>query len=206
VEARKSTAKWQAFVNLRIAKVEGNYEGLFRGDNGQDDPNISSLFDLPVEAMADPARDLTGREQFLIGPLPSDRTLVANIGYSYVFDFGLNLGVLSRIQTGTPLTTYLAHPVYENAGEIPEYGRGSEGRTPTTYTFDLSLSYVWKIPGTKNQALTFRSDIFNVFNTQKEVTYDTNADLGLGAGNPNYMKALTWDTARQVRLGVKYSF
>jgi hypothetical protein len=102
--------------------------------------------------------------------------------------------------------------VYENAGEIPEYGRGSEGRTPTTYTFDLSLSYHWKIPGTKNQALTFRGDVFNIFNTQKPISYDTNADTGLGQSNPNYMRVANnnggaaYDAARQVRLGVKYTF
>lgn len=206
VEARKTTAKWTGFLNLRISKVEGNYEGLFRGDNGQDDPNISSLFDLPVEALEDPARGLTGREQFLIGSLPSDRTIVANLGYSYTFDLGLNLGFVGRIQTGTPITSYLAHPVYENAGEVPVYGRGTEGRTPTSYTFDTSVSYTWKIPGTKRQSLTFRGDVFNLFNSQKVTSYDTNVDLGLGASNPNYMKPITWDTARQVRLGVKYSF
>ena len=206
VEIKKTSGKYTGFVNFRMAKLEGNYEGLYRGDNGQDDPNISSLFDLPVEALADPARGLTGREQFLIGSLPTDRTFVANLGFTYAFDFGLNLGLLSKIQTGQPLTTYLAHPVYENAGEIPEYGRGTEGRAPTTYTVDMSLSYVFKIPGTKNQALTFRSDVFNIFNTQRITSYDTNADLGLGAGNPNYMKPASFDPGRQVRLGVKYTF
>jgi len=32
--------------NYRIAKLLGNYEGSFRNDNGQNDPNISSLFDF----------------------------------------------------------------------------------------------------------------------------------------------------------------
>ena len=206
LEARKTTPKWTAFANLRFAKLEGNYEGLYRNDNGQDDPNISSLFDLPVEALADPARGLNGTEQFQSGPLPSDRKLVANIGYTYVFDMGLNVGAVSRIQTGTPKTAYLAHPVYENAGEIPFGGRGGLGRTPTSYLFDVSLSYVIRIPGTKTQAVTFRGDVFNIFNQQVVQTYDTNLDIGLGSTNVNFGKALTFDTARQVRLGVKYTF
>ena len=30
-------------ANYRFAKLYGNYEGLFRNDNGQSDPGISSL-------------------------------------------------------------------------------------------------------------------------------------------------------------------
>ena len=33
-------------ANFRFAKLYGNYEGLFRNDNGQSDPGISSLFDF----------------------------------------------------------------------------------------------------------------------------------------------------------------
>lgn len=207
LEARKATSKYSAFMNLRFSKLEGNYEGLYRGDNGQQDPNISSLYDLPVEAMADAGRGLTGREQFLIGSLPTDRTVVANIGFSYVLDMGLSLGVLSRIQTGTPITSYLAHPVYGNAGEIPQYGRGSEGRLPTTYSFDTTTAYTLKLKG--KMALTFRADIFNLFNAQKITALNTNLDVGKGTTNPNYMLPLAiggYETGRRVRLGVKFAF
>ncbi len=46
-EVNKSMSKgWQMRANYRIAKLYGNYEGSFRNDNGQNDPNISSLFDF----------------------------------------------------------------------------------------------------------------------------------------------------------------
>ncbi len=46
-EVNKSFSKnWQLRANYRIAKLFGNYEGSFRNDNGQSDPNISSLFDF----------------------------------------------------------------------------------------------------------------------------------------------------------------
>ena len=46
-EVNKSFSKnWQLRANYRIAKLFGNYEGTFRNDNGQSDPNISSLFDF----------------------------------------------------------------------------------------------------------------------------------------------------------------
>ena len=140
-ELRKATSKYNAFMNMRLSKLEGNYEGLFRNDNGQSDPNISSLYDLPVELMADTSRGLSGQEQYLIGALPSDRTLVVNAGGSYNLDIGLNIGFTARYLTGTPITSYLAHPVYENAGEIPAYGRGVEGRLPSRFLMDLAAQY-----------------------------------------------------------------
>ena len=203
-ELRKTTATWNAFLNMRLAKLEGNYEGLFRNDNGQSDPNISSLYDLPVELLADSNRGLTGREQFLIGALPSDRTLVMNAGGSYTFNMGLNVGFTARYQTGTPLTSYLAHPVYENAGEIPVYGRGVEGRLPSRFLLDLAAQYSFKFSGTKR--LTFVANVFNFFNQQKVTAMDTNVDVGIDTVNPNYMTPSTYDTGRRTRLGVKFSF
>jgi hypothetical protein len=210
-ELRKTTAKYNAFVNMRLSKLEGNYEGLFRNDNGQSDPNISSLFDLPVELLKDDARGLTGREQYLIGALPSDRTLVVNSGGSYQFDMGLNVGFTARYQTGTPITSYLAHPVYENAGEIPVYGRGVEGRLPSRFLLDLAAQYAFKLGGSKQ--LTFIANVFNTFNQQKVTALDTNVDVGLGSTNPNYMRPTgvvggtpAYDDGRKVRLGVKFSF
>lgn len=203
-ELRKNTTKWNAFLNLRLSKLEGNYEGLYRNDNGQSDPNISSLYDLPVELLEDHDRGLTGREQFLIGALPTDRTLVVNSGGSYNLDMGLNLGITARYLTGTPTTSYLAHPVYENAGEVPVYGRGVEGRLPSRFVLDFSAQYALKLGG--NKRLTFVANAFNFFNQQKVTALDTNLDVGLGAPNVNYGRALTYDTGRRVRLGAKFTF
>ena len=210
-ELRKTTTKWNAFMNMRLSKLEGNYEGLFRNDNGQSDPNISSLYDLPVELLADPDRGLTGQEQYLIGALPTDRTLVANLGGSYNLDMGLTLGFTARYLTGTPITSYLAHPVYENAGEVPVYGRGTEGRLPSRFLLDFAAQYALKMGETKR--LTFIVNAFNFFNQQKVTNLDTNVDVGYGTVNPNYMRptsvtggAQAYDTGRRIRLGVKFAF
>jgi len=39
-------------MNYRWAKLYGNYEGLYRNDNGQSDPSISSLFDFSNGVLA----------------------------------------------------------------------------------------------------------------------------------------------------------
>src|SRR5207302_6104781 len=45
---------WQMMASYRYSSPRGNYEGLFRNDNGQQDPNISSLFDfISSPAIAD---------------------------------------------------------------------------------------------------------------------------------------------------------
>src|SRR5207244_5615222 len=46
-EVTKSLSKgWLMRANYRRATLQGNYEGSFRNDNGQPDPNISSLLDF----------------------------------------------------------------------------------------------------------------------------------------------------------------
>ena len=112
--------------------------------------------------------------------------------------------MVARYETGTPITSYLAHPVYENAGEIPQYGRGVEGRLPATFKLDWTLQYTMKIAGKYD--LAFRGDVFNVFNRHEITSLDTNVDLGLGADNPNYMYVTGYQTARRVRLGVSFKF
>ena len=43
---RRFANNWQLYASYVWSSLIGNYEGLFRNDNGQADPNITSLFDL----------------------------------------------------------------------------------------------------------------------------------------------------------------
>jgi len=111
IYTRRLTDNWSLFANYRLAKLEGNYEGLFRNDNGQSDPNITSLYDFPSSPLL--------ASQFAHGPLPSDVRNVLHVYPSYQFPSGLRLGANLTYQTGVPRTSMLAHPIYQNAGEIP---------------------------------------------------------------------------------------
>ena len=197
-----------AFFNLRLSRLEGNYEGLFRNDNGQSDPNITSLYDFSLEYLkmqesAD-TRGLTGNEQYARGPLPNDRAVIANAGLTYNFDNGFSSTALVKFQTGTPLSAFYGLQDYDNAGELPAGGRGAMGRTPNTVAIDYSGQYLMKLPGT--QSISFRVDIFNVFNSQKPTSFDQNLDVSYGVPNGNYGNVTAYQTARRVRLGVKYQF
>ncbi|WP_243295108.1 TonB-dependent receptor [Geothrix mesophila] len=212
-EATKNAKNWMAFFNLRLSRLEGNYEGLFRNDNGQSDPNITSLFDFSLEYMkkyetpGNPdyhPRGLTGDEAFASGPLPNDRTVVANGGFTYQWDFGFSLTTLVKFQTGTPLNKLYGLIDYDNSGELAAGGRGSMGRTPNTLNFDLSGQYVWKLAN-KHQ-ISARIDVFNLWNVHKPVTYDQDYEASVDAPNGNFMNVLTYQTARRIRLGLKYQF
>jgi hypothetical protein len=102
---------WAMTINYRYAQLIGNYEGLFRNDNGQSDPNISSLFDFPNSPLME--------GQFFSGFLNTDRTHVLNVFPYYRWASGFTIGGGMNWQSGTPRQPFLAHPSYQNAGEIP---------------------------------------------------------------------------------------
>jgi hypothetical protein len=68
IYTKRFSDNWSVYANYRFARLIGNYEGLFRNDNGQSDPNITSLYDFPNSPL------MSG--QFNSGPLPSDVTIV----------------------------------------------------------------------------------------------------------------------------------
>jgi hypothetical protein len=111
IYTRRLSHNWSMFANYRLSRVDGNYEGLFRNDNGQSDPNITSLYDFPDSPLM--------HGQFLKGPLPSDVTHVVHVYPSYQFHNKLRLGANFSWRSGVPRTSLLAHPIYQNAGEIP---------------------------------------------------------------------------------------
>ncbi|MBI3488060.1 MAG: TonB-dependent receptor [Acidobacteria bacterium] len=208
VDASYSTKRLAAFFNLRLSRLEGNYEGLYRNDNGQSDPNITSLYDFSLEYLAmqehRDTRGLTGKEQYARGPLPNDRAVIMNAGLTYNWDSGFSSSLLAKFQTGTPLSAFYGLQDYDNSGELPAGGRGAEGRTPNTIAFDYSGQYLMKLGGTKS--ISFRADVFNLFNVHKPVSMDQNLDRSYNVANGNYGNVLTYQQSRRIRLGLKFQF
>jgi len=173
---------WALVANWRIARLNGNYEGAFRNDNNQADPGISSLFDLTEGAFG-----LLGKQQG-IGPLNTDRRHVINVYPVYVLDHsrlkGMVFGGGLRVQTGLPLTTLVAQQAYQNAGEVPLFGRGDLGRAPTTAGIDAHLEYPWKF--NDRVSLKFGFDAFNIANRKSKTLIDQNADQGFGVNNQDF--------------------
>jgi hypothetical protein len=206
---------WQLLSNFRVASLRGNYEGHLRNDNGQTDPGISSLFDFTEGDF-----NLLG-DQFLVGHLNTDRRFVSNIYASYGFSGdrqhfnwkwvnGLNLGMGFHMESGIPISEYLPHPVYLNAGEVPVGGRGKLGRTPFFTQLDLHADYPYVI--NERARISFIVDFFNVTNNRRLRLPDQFRQLDLGENNPDFLQpsiiSLTsgFHLPFSVRLGARFEF
>jgi hypothetical protein len=190
-------------ANYRFAKLYGNYEGLFRNDNGQSDPGISSLFDFTTGVLG-----LLG-SQFTPGYLNTDRRNVGNLYGAYTFPNhmvrGLTLGAGVRGTSGTPINKLLSHPVYQNTGEIPYGGRGVWGRTPSATQLDLHSDYPVSLGEKFKLKLAF--DAFNVTNSQFTSTKNQNLDTGFqAAADPTYGSPTSFQRAFYARGSVRLEF
>jgi hypothetical protein len=203
---KRFSNNWQLLANWRIAKLEGNFEGHYRNDNGQTDPAISSLFDFTAGEF-----NLLG-DQFAVGPLNTDRRHVANIYGSYAFGDrsfgrrfkGLNLGGGIHLESGVPISEYLAHPVYLNAGEVPVGGRGKLGRTDFYTRFDLHVDYPIKI--SERVSLKLIGDFFNITNNRDVRLPDQNRERTGPAPNVDFGTPLFYRLPFNMRLGLKLDF
>jgi len=193
----------------------GNYEGLFRNDNGQADPNITSLFDLV---------SLLGNSY---GRLPNDRPHQFKFNGNYQTPWRLVVSANFYIQSGIPFNQLVPHPIYGNnegfgvvrgTAIIPDLGVNSSGvtsavgtsRTPTTWNLDLGAYFPVKL--SESMSLRFTADWFNVTNTQRAVTLDNTFQINSGVTgvppvpNPFYGSGTIFQYPSALRLGAKFSF
>jgi len=220
---------WSLLASYRYSKLEGNYEGFFRSDNGQADPGITSLFDFPT---SDPS--YTGPEGQALGylgdirfqgttlgqgKLPNDRPHQLKLYTNYTWG-KLNAGLGLNVGSGRSLTALAANPGYTNSGEIPMTLRG-EGfqtqdgflkKTSTETYIDLHLDYTLSF-GSKSQRVVLLADAFNLFDTQDPLDYDNFYELGFGDLNPDFGSPKpgggnfsSYHAPRQIRLGARFEW
>ena len=197
---------WQMRGNYRFAKLWGNYEGLFRNDNGQSDPGISSLFDFTAGAIG-----LLG-DQFKPGFLNTDRRNVFNLNLAYTatkdsrFSWmnKTTMGTNVRAAAGNPLSAYASHPIYLNTGEIPIGGRGTKGNLPPTLQFDGHLDYPLQLK--EHYTLKFAFDAFNLFNTQRQTGKNQNLDTAPGSPSVDYGKPTGFQGPFYARGSIRFEF
>jgi hypothetical protein len=208
---------WLANVSYTWSSLRGNYEGLFRADTLQLDPNINSDFDL-VSLL--PNRT---------GPLAGDRTHQVKVFASKDFLVGssvlFNLGLSYRGTSGRPISYLGAHELY-GAGEAYLLPRGSAGRLPWTHRVDTHLGVSYRM--SQDNLVTLTADVFNLFNFQALTAVDENytfaevvpveggteADLvGLVdihgdpvVVNPNFRRPTGYQAPRSIRFGAKVTF
>jgi len=225
--SKRFSNNFQFYGSYVLSKLYGNYQGNFRSDNGQQDPNISSMFDFTNSDGL-----LTGQD--IPGLLNSDRTHQFKLFGNYVWR-GLNLGASWLPTSGNPITDLLDHPAYLNAGEIPVCPsssgpeplsgnttaasfscsggpRGKFGRTAWTYDFNLHADYTIKLGERARVKLV--ADLFNIFNEQKVNRPNQFGEQGgsPGTANPDFLKpglgqyANPYELPFHARLGVRFEF
>jgi len=205
---KRFTNNWQLYASYVNSENEGNYGGLFRQDNGQLDPNITSLFDLPEL--------LEGA----FGRLPNDREHQFKVYGSYLWPFKLVTGFYGQYLSGTPITKLGAHPTYGRRERFVEQ-RGTAGTTPDNWNLDLHFEYPFSFGG--GTELKLIADVFNVTDEQEPATVDQEwtrnalneglaGDCGgdepncEGLANTLFGEPTDRQDPRTIRLGVKVSF
>ncbi len=149
--SKRFSRKFAGRASYTYSRTEGNYQGLFSSNNGQVDPNITSLFDLP-ELMAN--RD---------GLLPQDRPHSFKIDGYYVFDFkevgSLTTGLGFVALSGTPKSATAAHYLY-GRNETMLLERGVMGRNE--FEYDANIHVGFKRDLGKGMTLEGYMDFFNI--------------------------------------------
>ncbi|HXQ72525.1 MAG TPA: TonB-dependent receptor, partial [Pyrinomonadaceae bacterium] len=215
---KRFTNNFQFIASYVFSSLIGNYEGLFRNDNGQSDPNITSLFDL---------QSLLNNTY---GRLPNDRPHQFKFNGSYRTPFKLLVSGNFYAQSGVPFNQLVPHPIYGNnegfgvirgTAIIPTVSASEPGfpntvesigstRSPTTMNLDLGVYYPIRVGEGKELRLT--GDWFNVFNSQRAVTLDQTFSINSGVTgvpatlNPFWGSALLVQAPSAFRFGAKFTF
>lgn len=215
---KRFTNNYQFIASYVFSSLIGNYEGLFRNDNGQSDPNITSLFDL--QSLLDNT----------YGRLPNDRPHQLKFNGSYRTPFKLLISGNFYMQSGTPFNQLIPHPVYgNNEGFAVQRGTAivpavtatqvgfpnvvegiGSSRTPTTTNLDLGVYYPIKVG--EGKELRLSGDWFNVFNSQRAITLDQTFSINSGIAGVAAVPNPFWGSAQLVqapsafRFGAKFTF
>ncbi len=200
---------WMVDFTYTWSKSRGNSEGFVRSDNEQSDAGLTTNFDQPGL--------LDGAD----GYLPNDRRHQVKMFASYEIYENFTVGANFWWKTGRPINAFGFHPtdVFASQYEAESFAkdgvivpRGSMGRTPNTWNLDLSLQYILELESTD---ITFRADVFNIFNNDEVIEVNEVAeifddygpnDILLGAPNPDYLLPTDYQTPRYVRLSASIKF
>ena len=143
---------WQGGVSVTWSSLRGNYAGLASSDEvGRNSPNTERAFDLWHLLFT---KDMS----LLDGPLATDRPLYLKAYGSYVFPFGLTVGLVVNAMSGTPVT----EEWNVDAPSFYPYNRGNLGRTPFLWYANALVEYNLRLG---NVTVNLNANIENVFDT-----------------------------------------
>lgn len=195
-----------------LSRSRGNIEGYVNSTLEQDDPGLTQDFDHYLF--------MDGG----YGPLPNDRTHTIKVFGIYDFAEQWQLGGNLIVQSGRPINCQGYVPIEDidqpDQGTLSPYSgssfyclnsdgvrelhqRGDLGRTPWSWSLDLSLAYV---PAWGNEQLKFKLDVFNVFNNDKVTEYNEFSEASRDVLSANFLNDVNYQTPRSLRFTVRYDY
>ena len=224
--------QWYTQAAYTYSTLRGNYSGLFRPENNQLEPNLTSDFDL---------KSLIGNRD---GPLPADHTHSLKLFGAKEFRVAqatsLTVGLSYIGRSGGPLNYLGAHQLY-GPGEAFILPRGSAGRLDWAHSIDTHLGVAYRL--SRDYTLSVGADIFNFFNFQTATAVDQNYTYGSvrpitngtpqdlltcdaadptqrtqckltnadgspfsGAKNPNFLRPIAYQPPRSFRFSARLNF
>ena len=179
----------------------GNYEGMVRSDNGQDDAGITTQYDF------------AGLLDGATGDLPNDRRHQVKIWGAWQVAARWQVSGAFQFLSGRPRNAFGLHPsdpyarrygaesFFDQGTLVP---RGSLGTTDDTYRLDLGLKYTEDLG--RRGTLTARLDVFNLFDRHTVTEVDEAAEEESGAPSPTFGLPTRFQQPRTVRAGLQYDF
>ena len=154
---------WQAQISYTWSQLRGNYDGLFRNEDGQLDPNINSTFDL--------AQLLVNQN----GPLSGDITHTVKVYASKEFVIlpvlSLSIGLTYTGASGPPISyTGPSNETGYGPSQVYILQRGEGGRLPWVHSIDARLAVNYRL--SKDSVFSVGVDGFNLFNFQNPIRVD----------------------------------
>ena len=219
---RADDGHWLASGSVTWSKSVGNTEGTVKsdaGDSAQTDAGSTTDFDY------------LGLTDYSYGRLPNDHRWAFKLFGAYHFNKNFTLGANIFVQSPMHGSCQGVHPTDPYAagytansffcGVSPDENGDYTSNVPSprgtgwksNWLKVVNLSARVNIPyGGDDRKITLRADVFNVFNSQAITQRHGQQESGAGtndgtyAPDPLYLRALSYQTPRYVRLGLDVFF
>jgi hypothetical protein len=162
-ELKKRFAKnWLLLASYTYSRLVGNYDGFVDPITGSINLGASTQYDIPELV----------RNSF--GPLSFNTPHRVKLDGFYSFDLQeagrLTLGTSLRYNSGYPISLRAGNNRYPGLFPVYVIPRGAGGRVEANYTWNLSLSYAYPLPGDLEIEVAVRW--FNVTNAKAALRVD----------------------------------
>ncbi|WP_417465214.1 TonB-dependent receptor [Kordiimonas sp.] len=218
--------KWSVQGSYTLSRAKGNYEGNVNSTLGQDDAGVTADFDAPgfVRGAYGLLPNHRAHRLNVFGSYAITDRLIA--GASVRIQSPRKFGCLGTYADNPDFTAQEIYDMGNLEGAIREFAnelayaygaasfscggqvvkRGTKFESDWTKTLSLSLGYTPDMGGLPGD-LTFRVDVFNVFNSQAVTDiYEAYDNGDPGSLDDGYGRASGRVSPRQVRLSASYTF